>query len=516
MSDTTATATQATTTRVRTARRTATLALWGGGAVLLALAAVLPFQRGGFQHDDQLRALAIACAVLAVLAVAAPWPLWRGRAAAVAGLALAALAGWTWLSASWAPVRIHAQDDGWRLTLYAVFFGAALIVMRSPRVRRVTPWVLLAVVTAAGVYGLGTRLLPDVFDAEVFPRAGARLAHPITYWNGLGLFAGAGVLLGVACAAERGAAPRWARSLACAAAVPCGFASYMALSRGAFVAAAAGLVVLALIRPRATTAVAAACALVPVGVLVVALQALDKVKATPVEPPAQSGQGVALAVAVVLAAAVAGAAFALMGRRSDRARTHRRSSFRPAAVLAPAVVAVALIAIVGISYAAEQTEQVSKSTTRVGEAKTFRAPYWDVAFDTWADHPLRGAGSGSFRAEWRRAGVIATGASDAHSLYFETLAELGLVGGLTLLAFMGAVAAGLFRRSREAPSDPVLPAAAAVLAAYVVHLGVDWDWELPGVMAPALLLAAAALTRPEPALDRLHPDPAGAGPETRP
>jgi hypothetical protein len=36
------------------------------------------------------------------------------------------------------------------------------------------------------------------------------------------------------------------------------------------------------------------------------------------------------------------------------------------------------------------------------------------------------------------------------------------------------------------------------MAAFAVHAGVDWDWELPAVTLPVLLLAAAAVTRPEP------------------
>jgi hypothetical protein len=43
----------------------------------------------------------------------------------------------------------------------------------------------------------------------------------------------------------------------------------------------------------------------------------------------------------------------------------------------------------------------------------------------------------------------------------------------------------------------VLPAAAAVLAAFILHAGVDWDWELPGVTLPVLLVAAAAVVKPD-------------------
>ena len=481
--------------------RTGTVALWIGGFVLFGLCAVLTFQRGGYQADDQLRALAVGCLVLAGLAVAAPWPLWRSRSGAVGCLALAGLAGWTWLSVGWAPIEINAHDDGWRVTLYAVAFAAALIVMRAPLVRRATPWALLAIVLAASVYGLGTRLVPDAFPAEVFRTAGARLAHPITYWNGLGLFAAAGALLGVACAAERGAAPRWARSLACAAAVPCAFASYLTLSRGAFLAALAGLVVLGLFRPRPLTAVAAACALLPAGALIGAVQGFDRVRAVPTQPPEQSSQGLLLAGLVVLGAVVAGIVFALMAPGLDRSPKAWRPRFRLAAALGVGAVLLVLVTTVAVSYAAEQSEGISGSTERVTEAKTFRRPYWEVALGSFADEPLRGTGSGSFRVEWRRENIVPSGAFDAHSLYFETLAELGAVGGLLLATFLGALLVGLLRRARAAIRDPVLPAAAAVLGAYAVHLGVDWDWELAGLMVPALLLSAAAVTPPEPDLE---------------
>jgi O-antigen ligase len=109
-------------------------------------------------------------------------------------------------------------------------------------------------------------------------------------------------------------------------------------------------------------------------------------------------------------------------------------------------------------------------------------------------------GSGSFRVEWRRKNVVPRGAFDAHSLYFETLGELGIAGGLLLGVFLVSIAAGVVSRARAVPLDPVLPGAAAVLAAYAVHVGVDWDWELPALILPALLLAGAALVAPEPDL----------------
>jgi O-antigen ligase len=505
MSDTTTTPAQASAIATRRKGWIRTRALWAAGVVLLLGTVVLMFERGGSQQDDVLRADAFAFATLGVLALVAPRPLVRGRWAVAALSALAGLAVWTAASTAWARVEIHAIDDAQRVALYVVAFAAALIAMRAPEVRRAAPWALLLGIAAASVYGLGTRMLPDVFQAEVFGNAGARLAHPITYWNGLGLVTGCGALLGIACAAEP-AAPGRLRALACALAVPCGFACYMSLSRGAFVAVVGGLVVLAALRPRAATALAALCALAPVGVLAGALQALDQVRAAPAVPHAvQTGQGTIGALLVVAGAAAAGLAFAALAPRADAIRG-LRPPLRMAAIVAIGGVAVILAGTVAISYASEQTVDVTTSASRLAGTKTFRGPYWDVALRSFAHHPLIGVGSGSFQVEWRRETKSGRAAFDAHSLYFETLAELGIVGGLLVAAFIAACVAGIAAAVRAAPRDPVLPAAAAVLAAFVVHAGVDWDWELPGVTLPVLMLAAAALAGPGVA-ERAEPKP---------
>ena len=468
--------------------------------MLLAGTAVLMFQRGGSQDDDVFRAAAVACVVLGVLAVAAPWPLIRGRWSIAAVLGLTGLAAWTAISVGWAEIRYVAADDAGRLLLYAAALAAALIAMRSPQVRRATPWALLVAIAAAAVYGLATRLLPGVAPAELYGNAGARLAHPITYWNGLGLLTGAGVLLGIGNAAEPGA-PRWARAAAGSLAVLCALACFMTISRGAFVAVFAGFVVLALARPRRGMAIAAAGVLVPSGILVVALQAFPAVREAPRENAAeQVSQGKAMAAVAVVVAALAGAALLLLLRPSADA-DRRRLPFRFAAGLSVAAVAAILVATVAVSYASEQSEELSTSAERLAEAKTFRGPYWRVALQEFADHPLTGAGSGSFRVDWRQEVDVPRGAVDAHSLYFETLGELGLVGGALLAVFLAGLVAGMVGAARLRPGDPVVPAAAAVVAAFLVHVGVDWDWELPGVTLPVLLLAAAAMTPPDGDLD---------------
>jgi hypothetical protein len=92
---------------------------------------------------------------------------------------------------------------------------------------------------------------------------------------------------------------------------------------------------------------------------------------------------------------------------------------------------------------------------------------------------------------------VSAPAQNAHSLYLETLDELGLVGMLALLTFLVALLVGAARLVRE-PENRVLGAiAVAALAAEALHSGVDWDWEMPVVVIPVLALAAAAGARRE-------------------
>ena len=78
---------------------------------------------------------------------------------------------------------------------------------------------------------------------------------------------------------------------------------------------------------------------------------------------------------------------------------------------------------------------------------------------------------------------------DAHSLYLEVLAELGPVGLILLFATV-AVPLVAFVRSR---STPYVPAAAGAFVAFAAHAGIDWDWEVVGLTATAILAATVGL-----------------------
>jgi len=170
-----------------------------------------------------------------------------------------------------------------------------------------------------------------------------------------------------------------------------------------------------------------------------------------------------------------------------------RREFRLAVALASVVAVVA----VGwtIAFGDERTAPLTSSEKRLTTLTTNRGAYWRVALDALAAHPATGVGAGSFVVEWRRERTSGEYAVDAHSLYIETLGELGLVGGVLLAAFIAAVILGLVRRIRD-PADALAPAAAACVTAFLVHVALDWTWELPGVTLIFLVFAAAAVQAP--------------------
>ena len=82
---------------------------------------------------------------------------------------------------------------------------------------------------------------------------------------------------------------------------------------------------------------------------------------------------------------------------------------------------------------------------------------------------------------------------DAHSLWLETAAELGLVG-LALLAAFARRRRGRARRARAAATPAAVAGPAAALAVWAAHSAIDWDWEMPGgATLTALVLAGLVL-----------------------
>ena len=460
---------------------------------------------GGYFDVARLRAALVAWALLAVAAVVLPEPLPRSGPARAALGGLVLLCVLTGLSLLWAPVAGTALDDVQRLLLYVPAFACGLAVLRHPAAARLAEPLLLAAIAGAVAYGLSDRLLPGVVELERVLSAGDRLAWPLGYWNGTGAFAAIGILLAAGLAGDPDRRPAL-RAAAAAAGAPLGLALYLTFSRGALGALAAGLCLLLALAPtrerlRAAVVVAGSGAVAAL-VAELALPAVAEVESDP-------GQGAAM---LAVLAVLMGAAAALQARDpapatsspspttsspSPTTSSPRRVPWlRPAALAALALALAGSVAAVAGSERAGGRADPGAGPGRLASVQSNRYEYWRVAVRTFADQPPAGAGAGAFRAVWLRERPFRESVRDAHSLYLETAAELGLAGLALLALFLGGIATGAVRALRRA--GPALAPAAAGVATWALHAGLDWDWELPALSLVALLLAARLLAASEP------------------
>jgi hypothetical protein len=467
--------------------------------VLLAGPAALAFASGGYFEGPRLVAAIAAWALLAVLLLAARGPLPRGAAFGWAAGGLAALTGWALLSRTWAPLAGPAGEDAQRDALYLAALAAGTLAWR-PRewARAVEPALAAGVLIVIG-YALAGRLLPGVVPEHHAFTAGGRLDQPLTYWNATGALAAIGFVLCARLAGDAGRRPAL-RALAAGGSVPLGLAVYLTYSRGALAALGCGLVALGLLAPTwAQLRAGALC--VQAGVYVAALvTAFDGVASLHGSTAHREGQGAAM-LAVLLALTLAATALQAHGCRVEAAGRIRTGPL-PLGPRTRLAVVVATLALAAVPYVAAVARErgapapapaFGATPQRLGSIGSNRYAYWRVAVRTFAHHPLRGTGAASFRVAWLRERTFPETVRDAHSLYLETAAELGLAGLAALLAMLAGVAGAARRTWRRDPGLAAGPAAA--LAVWAVHAGVDWDWEMPALSLVAVTLAGVLLAR---------------------
>ncbi len=464
-----------------------------------ALVAYAGFSAGGFFPGTQATVAIVVTWILLVRILLAHEPfagIGRTTAIALAGLGAFALLTLASGARSGAPSRaLVAFELAWLYLLVLLLFGS--IPASLDRLRWLVRGLALGIAAVCGA-ALFTRLLPDVWHtaAQV---ANQRLSYPVTYWNALGLLAALGALC---CLHLSGDAdePPLSRVLGAAAMPPLLATLFFTFSRGAIAAGAAGLLVWALLaRPRALLSGALA-ALPAAALLLSAYHAnlLDTLDPTTRAAVAQGHHVARVALACVIGAAIVRAALIplLDPQLPLTARLPRRR-----VVVGGAVAVVVLIAIpLGAHFAAHEWRGFTSSQGMAGSqdlrqrltdpSNDGRLPLWHVASAGFRSAPLLGHGAGTFQLAWAAQRTTPNFVVNAHSLYLQTLDELGLLGLAALAVALLAILVGLALRARGA-ARPLYGLLFALMVMWVLHAGVDWDWEMPTVTIG--LLAAAGL-----------------------
>ncbi len=117
-----------------------------------------------------------------------------------------------------------------------------------------------------------------------------------------------------------------------------------------------------------------------------------------------------------------------------------------------------------------------------------------AAIDDFEENPIIGSGAGTYERYWLQHRSSTLKVRDAHSLYLEVLAELGVVGLALLLVALAVPLVAAVRARRY----PLVSAALGAYVAYLVHAGVDWDWEMTAVTIAALWCGVALIAEARP------------------
>ncbi|HEX4365140.1 MAG TPA: O-antigen ligase family protein [Solirubrobacteraceae bacterium] len=428
--------------------------------------------------------------------------------------AVTAVIGWMALSILWSSDVEQSVLEVERGLIYVIGTLACVLVVARRSIGG-----LLAGLTAGivwiSVQALESRLFAGA-DASSAQVALGRLAGPIGYFNALGVFAAMGALLALGCAVH-GRAP--AARVASAAALPVLLTTtYFTFSRGATLALVAGLLAAIALDPRRMRLLAAGPVLMLPAALAVWLAARHPALTSASAPRGvveQEGHTLAIELlAITCAAATLGLLVAWLEPRFGVPRRARR-----AYVVTLAGAGVAALALAGTHYGLHDTpagavypgvgESVTGSAlaandlnTRLGSsASSGRLDNWRVAIREFEQHSLLGSGAGTYEQYWWRYRPNELTVRDAHSLYLETLGQLGWPG---LALVLGMLALPLLAALR-ARRDPLVAGAFGAYVAYVVHTGIDWDWEVPVVTLVALLCGAAMLAAAGDGASRRQP-----------
>jgi O-antigen ligase len=327
------------------------------------------------------------------------------------------------------------------------------------------------------------------------PGAANRLAYPLGYWNGLGDLLAIGLPLVVWMAAEGRLTAT--RAIATAAVPAMSLALFLTLSRGGVRAAVIAILALIALHPRRVRLIVPLLLGAGGSALVIAAATQRTAFRDGLTDSVASTQGAEmLAMTLVVCGGIAliAVAFAIADKHGIGPRLPRPSRLTTG-VIAGALALVVVLAALAVGAPGEisdRWQQFKEPNTTGGVERlssytgSNRYQYWQSALDANATDPWKGIGPGTYEFWWARDGdqhaIPGLFVRDAHSLFLETLAELGIIGLLLIGGFVVFVLATgtvrAFRLNRSEPAAALLAAATAGALAFAIAAALDWAWEM--------------------------------------
>lgn len=433
-----------------------------------------------------------------------------GVAGWIAIALLTAFAAWSGIAVGWSE---NAESTVAELGRLAAYLGVLVLViaLQGATAARHTINGLASAIGLVTVLAVLSRLHPESFPANqhlqvLGPVSSRKLGYPLNYWNALADFAAIGVpLLVVAAIGARRIV--W-RAVAAATLPLSAVCVYLTVSRGGVIALGIGVAVVLVLVPRRLEASATLLVAAAAGAILIAATSRHPAVTAGTPTPTEMRQGTVvlwLSLMVCVGTALLQAAIALASTRLARPRLlcPDRRVLAVRALVGATVVLLAAIALAVPSRLAhawhdfKQPNGVIVPTndnnifSRLGAANgNSRYQFWQAALHANATHRWQGIGPGTFQFWWSRHATASGFVRNAHSIYFETLAETGIIGlavlGGLLLWF---VAVAIGRLLRAPPAQRLwLAGASAGLAVFLFSAAVEWVWQLAAVAVAALTL----------------------------
>jgi len=459
---------------------------------------------GYFLSDRHIAGLAVWLVLVVLLALGAAGKATLGRPFAWATGLIAGLALFSAFSSFWSgSVELSVIEADRVLVYLGVFLAAFLIAQTDQRRQRFAEGIGIALIGTA-LLALASRLLPHVFELGAGPGSGPRTGYPFGYWNANGLAFGIGIAFCLWM--SRRALNDWIRWLAVGAIPVLLLALYFTYSRGGLLGLlVACLCLLVLSHDRllmlGTLAIGAIGALPAV----LEVQASRSLADNHADPTAID-QGVTVLLILVGGVALSLLLFALLRRVVRRGGTLTGRALelsRDRRILQGIGLAAALLAIgAAIAVGGRAWDQFSSPDQQfpANPAQHFsqfsganRHEYWRVAIDSWEEAPVVGHGAGTYRFAWDQLRHITLPVLNAHSLYLQAFQELGVIGGLLVLALVGVLLWTGFAawRASSGPRRELHAVLLAACLAFAVGAAIDWFWEIAGIGAIFFLCAGA-------------------------
>jgi tetratricopeptide (TPR) repeat protein len=513
-------------------------ALWWPTLLTAAIFCLITFHAKGGLNAESLISTEMALTLAAGVVVAASvllapagarayglWPL--GLLLAFAALAAISIVWSVQPDASW-------QESG-RLLAYSGVFGAGVALVRVVPER----WpAILGGLTLAAVavcaYALLSKIFPSIAPLDFV----ARLNEPYGYWNAVGLAAAMGVICCMWLGARRDG-HALLRALSYPAIGLMLLTLVLAYSRGALAALAVGLLVWFCVVPLrlrgATLLIVGAIGAMAVAAWDFSNHALSSEGVPLAERAAAGHQLGALVAAMLVVLTLAGIAIGFQSARRAPSLVIRHRA--GAALLA--AIALAVVVFAGalahsqrgftgsISHTFDtltnpNAKQPPNTASRLTAVASVRARYWKEAFQVFDAHPLLGAGAGGYATAHLRYESETFEVQHAHGFIVQTLADLGVVGLILVLALLLAWMAaagrpthpfnrrwtswrawlqlgararagwrGLSERElrRYTPERIGMLSMLCLVVVFGAHSLIDWTWYVPGNACVALLCA---------------------------